>query len=271
MTTFSTFASSFRFLNNPSVSDVQTILNDFNSEVVTNGSPAWTSPSGFTNGTTSGTWKSPVDSAGRFFEILLARTTATRLSFKVLDQNFLTIADREIDISGTVGVNYYTGQYHAWIEALVAASEVGASGICDPAPFPLGTYNPYVYGNGYRNNASTVDSQFSTTGQLFMLDNGGSAMVNRLRDYSQNVNGNNIGLLDAAGNLIYLPSEISANCSGATRWVGKMYQVVAVDSSFAVGTTKTIIIGNAGETGTFRAVGGTLAAIANLRWAVRTA
>lgn len=256
MTVFASFASSFRFLNNPSITDVQTILNDFNSEVVTNGSPAWTSPSGFTNGTTSGTWKSPVDSAGRFYQIFLARTTATRMEFKVIDQNQLTVCDREIDISGTTSVNYYTGQYHAWIESLVATPEVAQSGILEPSPLPLTVYGTYVFGNAFRNTSGSNDGGADTTGKLFMIDNGGSSQINRMRDIGQNIGGQTPGLIDAAGNLLWHPMEISAANSAIQRWSGRPYQVVLGDSSVGAGTTKTIIIGNAGETGTFRGLGG---------------
>ncbi len=261
MTTFAAFASSFRFLNNATITDVATIITDFRSETVTNGSPAWTEP-------TSNNFKSPPDSVGRFFTVILGRVSATRLQFKILDQNQITIIDRVIDISGTTSVNYYTGQYHAWIESLVATAEIAWSGILDASPLTQGTYTNYVYGNSYRNSAGTIDGSGSQTGLMFMLDNGASTAQNRMRVVGNNVNGNAPGLIDAGGNFMYHPCEVTANMSGNIRWIGRAYQVWMVDSSIAVGSTKTIIIGNAGETGVFRVISGLTSAV-GVRWAVR--
>lgn len=265
MTTFATFASSFRYLSNNNVTDVNTIISDFRSETVTNGSPAWTEP-------TSQNFKSPVDTAGRFFTVILTRTAATRLEWKVTDQNGTTICDREIDITSSPAttVNYYTGQSHAWVESFVATPEIAVAGILDSSPLSVGSYAVCVYGNGYKNTGASVDGNFSTTGQLFMLDNGGSAQTNRLRAIGVNIANSQVGLLDPAGNSIYVPNEIATNIGGTFRWNGRMFQTMLVDTSNAVGSLKTVIIGTAGELGTFRVIGG-LALTENMRWAVRQA
>lgn len=261
MTTFSTLASSFRFLNNPSVTDVTTCISDFRSETVTNGSPAWTEP-------VSQTFKSPVDSVGRFWFVQLVRTAATRLRWIIIDQNNITVCDREVQISGTSSVNYYTGQYHAWIE-VVTTGEIASSGILDASPLPQGTYGNYVFGDGFRNNGGANDGAGDTIGKLFMLDNGGSAQRNRMRANGSNINGNLPGLVDAAGNLLYIPCDIMAFNSSLARWSGKPYQLMLHDQSITAGTSKTIIIGSAGETGTFRALSG-IARSEQMGWMLRT-
>lgn len=263
MTTFANFNSSFRSLTTLAVTDVNTIISDFRSETVTNGSPAWTeSP--------SQTFISPTDGAGRFFKVVLARTAATRLEWKILDQAGTTVCDREIDISASgTTVNYYTGQYHAWVESMLSP-EIAMGGILDPSPLANGAYSVYVYGNGFRNTGASADGAGSTTGQFFMIDNGGSSQLNRIRAMGVSISNEVNALQDPAGNLLYYPPELSTNIAGTFRWNGRPYQVFLVDSSFQSGTVKTIVIGSAGETGTFRALSA-LATTEGMRFAVRTA
>jgi hypothetical protein len=260
MTTFAAYASSFRFLQNPSITDVATIITDFRSETVTNGSPAWTEP-------TSQNFKSPVDANGRFFTVILTRTTATRLAFKVTDQSGVTVCDREIDISGTAIINYYTGQFHAFVETVLGESAYG--GILDASPLTQGSYTIYVYGTGTRNNAGTVDAGNDTTGKIFMIDNGTSAVVQRTRALGVNAANTTVGLTDLAGNMLYYPVEVMTNVAGNIRWNGRMYQTFYTDALASVGSLKTISIGTAGETGVFKVLGGGMASVEFMRFAVR--
>lgn len=261
MTTFPCFASSFDFFNNPAVLDVATIITDFRARV-TGQSPAWTEP-------VANTFKSPVDGVGRFFEVTLTHTSVTQLGFKVTDQNAIVVCDREIDIDGGGnGVNYYTGQFHAWIESLRAGtSEIAQSGILDETPNAENAILNYVYGNGYRNNGGGVDGQGSNVGQEFMLDNGSSNPATRYRSWDQTV-GLVVGLIDGTGALQFFPADMYANLSGLNRWIGRGYQLYICDSSIAAGTQKTIQIGDAGETGVFQVISG-LANSQNMKVMVR--
>lgn len=257
MTTYTTFASSFRFLSTPNVTDVNTLISDFRSETVTNGSPAWTEP-------TSQNFKSPVDSAGRFFTVILTRTAATRLEWKVTDQNAVTICDREIDIASGTTVNYYTGQSHAWIES-VATPEYAAAGILDSSPLSVGSYAICVYGSAFRTTAGGNDGSFDTTGKMFMID----STYNRMRAMGVNFANQTMGGIDSAGNQLFIPCEFSCTVSGNVRWHGKVFQAFLCDNSCGVGSVKTVVIGTAGEVGTFRIIG--LGASENLRLMLRTA
>jgi hypothetical protein len=258
---FPCFASSFDFFNNPAVLTTATMITDFRARV-TGQVPAWTEP-------VANTFKSPVDGVGRFFEVILTPTTATRLRWTIVDQNAITVADREIDISGIgTSVNYYTGQFHAFIEALEATPELAQSGILDETPLAQNAILDYVYGNGYRNAGSGIDGAGSNVNEQFMLDNGASANQNRFRGWGQAVAGS-IGLKDSTGALQFFPADMFVVIGGVAAWVGRAYQVYLCDASLPFGTSKTIRIGDAGETGIFTVVG--LVTTQGVRQMLRTA
>lgn len=262
MATFPCFASSFDFFNRPVVVDVATIITDFRARV-TGQVPAWTEP-------VPGTFKSPVDGVGRFFQVTLSRTAATRLSFLVTDQNAIVICNREIDIDvAGNGVNIYTGQFHAWIESLAISPEIAGSGILDLTPHAQNAIGDYVYANAFRNSGGTIDGQGSNVGQEFMLDNGGTQQQERFRAWSQ-TSGVIVGLVDGAGGLEFFPADMFATLTAVNKWIGRGYQLYLCDSSIAVGTVKTVNIGNAGEIGDFRELAG-LATYQGMKLMVRVA
>lgn len=247
MTTFPCFASSFGFFNNPSLTDVATIITDFRTMVLAQ-SPAWTEP-------VAGTFQSPVDGDGRFMTVTLVATTALRLQWLVADQNAITIVDREIDISGAgTSVNYYAGQFHAYIEALEATPEVAQAGILDETPLAQNAILDYTFANAYRNSGGAIDGQGGQVNLQFMLDTGASALQNRFRAYWQTTAAQ-ISLKDQTGALQFFPADMFATIAGVNNWIGRAYQVYLCDSSVPFGTQKTVQIGNAGETGVFQVVG----------------
>lgn len=261
MTTFPCFASSFDFFNNPSLTSVATIITDFRARV-TGQSPAWTEP-------VAGTFKSPVDGVGRFITVTLVATTALRLQWTVADQNAITVCDREIDISGAgTSVNYYTGQFHAYIEALEATPEVTQAGILDETPLAQNAILDYTFGNGYRDTAGTIDGSGGQVNLQFMLDNGAPALQNRFRAYWQTI-ATQISLKDQTGALQFFPADMYATIAAVNNWIGRAYQVYLCDSSVPFGTQKTIKIGTAGETGVFQVVG--LATVGAAREMLRVA
>lgn len=247
MTTFPCFASSFDFFTRPGVVDVATIITDFRTRVLGQ-VPAWTEP-------VAGTFKSPVDGVGRFFEVALTRVSAVRLNCIVTDQNAIQIINREIDISGAgTAVNYYTGQFHAMIEALEATPEVFQAGILDETPLAEDAILDYVYANAYRNAGGGVDGQGGTANFDFFLDNGGAAANHRWRAFAQTIAGI-VGLKDPTGALQFFPCDFVGNVSGVIGWIGRQYQSYICDSSLGTGVQKTLKIGTAGETGVFQVVG----------------
>jgi hypothetical protein len=261
MTTFPCFASSFDFFNNPAVLDVATIITDFRARV-TGQVPAWTEP-------VAGTFKSPVDGVGRFFTVTLTRVSAQRLNWLVQDQNAITVANREIDISGLgTSVNYYTGQFHAYIENLEATPEIAQAGILDETPLAQNAILDYTFGNGYRNAGSGVDGVGGQVNLQWMLDNGAPGLLNRFRAYWQTIAAQ-ISLKDQTGALQFFPADMFATIAGLNNWIGRAYQVYLCDASLPFGTQKTIQIGNAGETGVFQVIG--LTTVGSAREMVRVA
>ena len=261
MTTFPCFASSFGFLNNPSVTDVADIIVDFRTMALAQ-TPAWTEP-------VAGTFQSPVDGLGRFYTLTLVATTSLRLQWLVKDQNGVTICDREIDCSGAgTSVNYFVGEFHAFIEILEATPEIGQSGILDETPLAEDAILNYVYGTAYRNSGGGVDGQGSTVSQFFMLDNGVATFDGRFRAVGQTT-GALIGLKDGAGNLQFFPADVRATTSAVNAWIGREYQSFVCDSSLTFSTQKDVRIGDSGEEGTFQVIG--LATSANMRQMLRVA
>ena len=257
MTTFPCFASTFDFHQDVGVVDVNTIIATFAARATGLG---WVQAP-------AGTFTSPADGVGRFYVVVLTRTSATRLNCVVKDQNGITIINREIDISGAgTSVNYFTGQFHAWIEALEATPEVFMSGILDETPLAENAILDYVYAGAYRNNGGGVDGQGSNTSQFFMLDNGASAFANRWRAFAQTISAV-FGLKDPTGALQFFPCDTQANVGGTAGWIGRFYQGYICDSSLPNGTVKNLKIGDAGETGNFQVVG--LAALNGVKQMMR--
>src|SRR5512147_433054 len=87
--------SSYRYFCRVGVSDVQQIIDDFQTEVLANG-PPWTNPS-------AGLYKSPVDADGRWMDILLTKISASKLEMRLRDQLGQTICTRRINNTSGAG------------------------------------------------------------------------------------------------------------------------------------------------------------------------
>ena len=233
--------STFHFNQDMLVTDVNTIITTLTT-ILTGQAPAWTNPS-------AGVFESPVDAAGRFMKIVVARTTQQRLAWQVFDQNDLPVASREIDIDlggNPTTVNYYSGQYHLYLETLVAPTpEWAGAFMIDPTGYALNNLQNYVMGNAYRSSGGAVDGQGSTWDQWFMIDNAGTPTVReRIRAVSE-VPGNVIGLLDFSGSPQFFPVDVFNAPSGLQLWVGSAYQCYQTASQVPGQTLKPVAIDNA--------------------------
>lgn len=239
MTVPSFLQSSFFFNQDFNVTDVSTIITSLTT-ILTTQTPAWTSPS-------AGVFKSPVDAAGRFMTITLVATTALRLSWVVTDQNNVVVCSREIDIDGTPGdtVNYYSGQYHLYVETLRGGTpEWAGAFMIDPDPYALNSLQNYVMGNAFRSAGGSVDGQASQFDQWFMLENGVSTVRNRCRGWTVDTSNTVIGLNDFQGNIQVFPQNIAGVPSVNTVWLGNSYQTYVTASSVSYGTTKQVAVDN---------------------------
>lgn len=234
-------SSSFQFFQDLGVTDVATIITSLQTRALAQ-APPWTNP-------IAGTLVSPVDSAGRFMQIVLTATTALRLHWVVKDQNNIIVADREIDIDAVVPttVNTYLGQYHCYLETLRAPTpEWAAAFMLDPfEKYALNENQNYVMGNATRNAAGTVDGQGGTFDLWWMLQSGALTSAPRVRAVGGITNGGTVGLLDFSGDPQFFPMDIQNIPNGITLWSGTAYQCYVTSSSIPSGVVKPVAIDNA--------------------------
>jgi len=229
--------STFHFNQDLNVTDVNTIITSLVT-ILTGQSPAWTNP-------VAGTFLSPVDSAGRFMKIVVARTTQQRLSWQVFDQNDIQLISREIDIDtggNPTTVNYYSGQYHLYLETLIVTTPQWAGAfMIDPTGYALNDLQNYVIANSYLTSSGSPDGQGNIWDQWFMLESGTPQVRERSRAVASTP-GASWGLTDFSGNPLFFPFDVGGIPSGVTLWMGSAYQCYNGSSQVPGQTVKPIAI-----------------------------
>ncbi len=177
--------SDFRYKETLAVTDVQTIIVDLYSELVTSG--GWTSSQGG-QGQSPTTFKSPDRADGLFFTVQCTRVSATRIGYVVKDHNGMqvnaqTSSTQDIDAGGTT-VHYYTGHFHLCVNTERATPEWFACGLCDQTPEPMNVPRAtYWASNGPRNNSGTwLASGWQT---LWAMSFEGTAYTSAIRGSSR--------------------------------------------------------------------------------------
>ncbi len=239
----------FRFRETAGVTDVNTIISDLLSELVTNGS--WTDLGG-------NVYKSPADFWGRYAKLALTRNAATDLGVSITDHAGATVCAGKIliDAGGTT-VRYYTGPGHCVVESARATPEHFRLFRLNPHPDPDGILLfPWV-AMSYRDSAGTART--STYATSFGYSYATGAYVNTDRHFSGTFGSNNVYMSRCrtmSGALFCLPYD--AYISGPTdyAWAGRAPHALLVNSSVLDGAEITVPV-DAGVTGTFKAVGGT--------------
>jgi hypothetical protein len=251
------YSTTFRYLNVPGVTDVQTIIDTLYAELVTNG--GWTCTVGGI-GLTPTEFRSPARADGAFFTVNLTRTSATRLSWVIRDQygiqvNNQTSTKQDIDAGGTA-IDCFTGPMHVCVNSLRTTQETMHCGMAEQSHEGSDSI-PYAViwaHKGPRNDAGTLAAD-RYWGNVFLRLNGGttyygsstnSIMRGRLttaRTRSQTV----------AGTWQFFPLEF-LDYSNYT-WMGRATQCVVVDQSqFPAGAEITAPLGGA-VTGVFKVDG----------------
>jgi hypothetical protein len=224
--------SSYRYFTRASVSDVQTIIDDFKSETVSHG--GWTEVS-------AGLYKSPPDDFNRWFDILLSKITAQKLECRVRDPNGVTICTRRINLPSTTtwSVFIYTGQFHAIIDVDPGASafETLQAGILDLSPEAQNAHTHYVYGTGSRSTADSVDNNGAYT-CLYLIDNVTPVVTNRVSLF-MGAGSTNVGVRTLNGSRVYRMREVwgypVGTSSGNQKFAGRCYQQILLDGFVTVG------------------------------------
>ncbi|MGA2261712.1 MAG: hypothetical protein ABSH28_09775 [Acidobacteriota bacterium] len=241
--------SSFYYFERKGVSDVQTIMDDFENQVLHVNVPAWSKPS-------AGLYKSPVDANGRWYDVLFTRITQQKLEMRLRDATGVTVCTRRINCptANSWNVHIFTGEHHMHIDvdAVSAVVEVLFAGMLDPTPDAA--HNKYVYGNGSRSTADYADSSCDVA-HSFMIDNATPGYGFRTTSYGT---GNyTYALLSMNGSRIYRPVGLWCRPTGenyTSRFAGRRYNSLLTESTLAWGAKVTIPI-DIGLSGLFRVTG----------------
>lgn len=238
-------ASSFDYKETLAVTDVATIITDFRDRVLNHNTPAWTEP-------VSGTFQSPADASGQFFQVMLTRVIITTLGIKVVDMYGTTISDRQIFIdAGGTAVQYYTGQFHAFINSARGTQECGGGCLVDTSPETTNLPLYRTAGFGHRDNTGTANNNDWT--YWWMMSNATPAIM-RAGVTNYGASPRNQKAID--GTYIYSPVLLSTNLYGASnmRLVGRPFQVLTSDDGLAFGAEVTVPI-DVAATGVFKVIG----------------
>jgi len=206
----------------------------------------WTEPS-------TALFKSPVDGAGRFLDILVTRISATVIEWRVRDQGATTICTRRFNLgTGALFIHGSTvGCYAEFVQISQNGLENGRAFVLDVAPDQNSDVTVYVVGNGFRNNAGTNDSQGDCYGEYFAIDNGAAGSVNRTF-LMNTVQGTAVSHITAAGKWLFREEAIEINFGGSLKWAGRIPHMVLCSSIFNGGDERDIYI-DTNTTGRFRA------------------
>ena len=245
-------SSSYFYFERFGVTDVQTILDDFEDQVLAN-SPVWTNPS-------AGVYVSPVDGYGRFFTVELTRVSATQLNVTFKDQNGTSLMARRLTLPAYgVAVRYFTGQFHFCINIsnYTTSPQYAYGGILDLSPEAQNVHTRYCWCFASCNTSDTYhDGWFK---YLYMIDNATSTLYRRVNQYSGPVYGYATPHIDAMGYWVMQPVMCYAQPSGSSGdhlYAGKMYQALLVPKMMGdAGATFTVPI-DAGVTGNFKILDG---------------
>lgn len=245
MATPAFLASTFRYLSVAGVTDWAVfIAGSLNTELLAAG---WTSMGG-------GVYKSPVDAAGRWFDVLFVATTATRLQFRVRNDSGVTICDREIQIdAGGTEVRIYSGSHHLVIDSWRATPETAIAGLIDESPDIQTAHPNYTFGCGFRTTAGTNDNLGAQWTDFFALDSGVAAAVERAIGDIAGSGGTPLAITPT-GAYIFKPCEMMATMGGGLVQIGRAYQCYVGDSTLALGAEVTVPI-DVGTSAVFKVLG----------------
>ncbi len=244
--------SSWSFKKLEGVIDVQTVINEIADQLLNCNTPAWTDQGG-------GLYKSPVDAAGRFFDLLFTRINAQKIEMRVRDGAGVGVAWRRmINLPSTNfwTVRIYTGQNHfmADLDAKVGCQYLLA-GILDPAPMALAAHTHYCFGNGsYTNTDSTTGASFSYS---TMIDDVTPGIVQRVSAHGYRY-GNKYIYKTLGGKLVHYPYEMWARPTGNAnfKYAGRAYQMLTGDAvQISPGAEVSVAI-ESGVAAKFTMVGG---------------
>lgn len=215
-------SSSFRFAQLKGASDVQSIIDLFAAEVAAN-APGWTNPS-------QNLFKSPPDTVGRWFDVLLTRVTQWKLECRVRDALGVTIATRRITGLPSANnwmVNIFTGQMHFEIDVfpMSAAPQHMGGGLLDLSPESQLAHTHNVYARGWADSSDTAN--YTDVQYAFMVDNVTATYYQRTFLYLGNIATGGYPRMTPNGNRVFRPVEYFCVPTGGSSnryYAGRAYQ-----------------------------------------------
>lgn len=250
--------TAFAFVTVAAETDMANVITQLRTTLLALG---WTEPS-------ANLFKSPVDSAGKYFDLLFTRIAQGNLEMRVRDQNAITICTRraQIDIAGT-NYDLFAGTHHFVISFKRATRENMWAGMLDQSPIAQAASSVYTFGSAHRTAADVVDSNCDV-GDAFMLDNGIATFKSRNQRINAAPSASVTNLLWGDGTQGCWPCTMLTQPGANSWWGGRVYQVYMVDGAQAFDSDLILPIDD-GVTATFRVVG--FATIDQQRMAVRKA
>jgi hypothetical protein len=206
----------------------------------------WTEPS-------ANLFKTPVDGAGRFLDILVTRISATVVEWRVRDQAGVTVCTRRFNLgTGAMFIHGSTvGCYAEFVQTAQNGLENGRAFVLDVAPDGNADVSLFVVGNGFRTAAGANDGAGDVYGEYFAIDNGASATLNRTFFLSTD-SGQTPAHLTSAGKFLFREEAIVINFAGTVKWAGRIPHMVLCSSLFNGGDERDIYI-DTNTPGRFRA------------------
>lgn len=235
----------FRYKETQGVLDVATVITDLRAELLALG---WTEPVG-------NTFQSPARADGIFFQFIIARLSATRVSMVVKDQwgvqvNNQTTTQMDVQATGST-VRYYTGPLHLCLSFDRSDTpEAFFCGVMEVSPETMGI--PYAYyftSRGPRDNTGA----YSNAGynQFYAKAIGATAYT-----------ASSVGIIDrraysaqgytVSGAIYIVPLEFVSG-SGFYAY-GRLFQAVIVPADLAFGAEVTMPLDDQ-TTGVFKVAG----------------
>ncbi len=243
----------FTYLERNGLVDVETggvgIITDLRTLLVS--TLGWSEPS-------TALFKTPVDAAGRFMDVLVTRIDSTHIEWRVRNAAAVTVCTRRIAL-GLGGVRYFVSTVHAVVEVLLTdpnLSEVLQAYMVDMAPDGNADHALYVVGTGYRTAANSIDGQGTNASYLFAIDNGTAAGLHRGGLYPGVTDGvNPTPLVDASYRAFLREFLITINFAGTFRWAGRLpHSLLGEGTFFGTNGERKVYI-DSSTPATFKAIG----------------
>jgi hypothetical protein len=237
-------SSSYRYCESALITDVADIITTFRDEVLNHNDPAWTEPS-------AGLFQSPSDAAGRWFDVLLTRISATNLECRFRDKSGTTIYTGRMQIAAAGRIiRYYTGSHHFHVEAVGSVEHV-RGGILDLTPDSQ-TAHDKQYWCAMSRQANDTALAYSEAGGCVMIDNASASCALRMVGLYAPVG--NTPQKSPSGGYIFCASGVDCKPTGDNStyyYAGRQYQLLLCDRDLTPGAEFVVPI-DSGAYGTFK-------------------